>query len=42
MGNSGLRRFLPLLNRWAKSDEPEHSAALREAARWAISRLSKA
>lgn len=53
MGNSGLTRFLPWLERWA-SDHPDadarvnsgghdeaNSAALRDAARWALDRITQ-
>lgn len=37
MGNSGLARYLPRLKEWSQTEEP----ALREAATWAIRRLTK-
>ncbi|HUY81369.1 MAG TPA: tRNA epoxyqueuosine(34) reductase QueG [Acidobacteriaceae bacterium] len=36
MGNSGLARFLPRLQEWTMDDDP----ALRQAAQWAITRLT--
>jgi epoxyqueuosine reductase len=38
MGNSGLVRYLPRLEEWARSEEP----VLREAATWALDRRRQA
>jgi epoxyqueuosine reductase len=42
MGNSGLTRFLPWLERWAQVEDGDAStrAAVSESARWALSRLA--
>ena len=37
MGNSGEKRFLPQLERWAAGDDP----ILAESARWSIEKLDK-
>jgi len=52
MGNSGLTRYLPWLERWAEEGEPASSAGdedrkavmergLRDAAQWALSRIQE-
>ena len=51
MGNSGLRRFVPKLKRWAEAaaspetdaaDQEPARAAVRDAARWALARIADA
>jgi epoxyqueuosine reductase len=37
MGNSGKRKFVPILAEWAEGED----AVLRDAARWALARLTK-
>jgi epoxyqueuosine reductase len=42
MGNSGLVRFLPRLNRWAQDSSADSDVSpLQSAARWAIDRIAQ-
>jgi len=41
MGNSGLARFLPCVQRWANDDPTEETAALRQAAAWAVRKIQE-
>jgi epoxyqueuosine reductase len=42
MGNSGLARFLPTLNRWAQGSSADSDLSpLQSAARWAIDRIAQ-